>query len=151
MDRDGAVGLAYPRKMVEHIILGLSNPVNRHLIKLIAFDFPPAMRQQFRRELRTRLRDIRTLKFKSNKRPGPSKFYFEPLCEYPFGGGEIENVKVLMDAISEDYEAVRPKTAGGGGRMAARVSHAACRAAASGRRRARHDPGMTRAAWMRMP
>lgn len=108
MDQDGAVGLAYPRKMVEHIILGLSNPVNRHLIKLIAFDFPPEMRQHFRRELRTWLRDIRTLKFKSNKRPGPSKFYFELLFEYPFGGVEVENVTILMDAISEDYEGIRP-------------------------------------------
>jgi hypothetical protein len=108
MDRDGAVGLAYPRKMVEHIILGLSNPVNRHLIKLIAFDFPPEMRQHFRRELRTWLRDIRTLKFKSNKRPGPSEFYFELLFEYPFGGVEVENVTILMDAISEDYEGIQP-------------------------------------------
>ncbi|MGD9613907.1 MAG: hypothetical protein AB7H90_01770 [Alphaproteobacteria bacterium] len=108
MDQDGAVGLAYPRKMVEHIILGLSNPVNRHLIKLIAFDFPPEMRQHFRRELRTWLRDIRTLKFKSNKRPGPSKFYFELLFEYPFGGVEVENVTILMDAISEDYEGILP-------------------------------------------
>jgi hypothetical protein len=94
--------------MVEHIILGLSNPVNRHLIKLFAFDFPPEMRQHFRRELRTWLRDIRTLKFKSNKRPGPSKFYFELLFEYPFGGVEVENVTILMDAISEDCEGIRP-------------------------------------------
>jgi hypothetical protein len=108
MDQDGAVGLAYPRKMVEHIILGLSNPVNQHLIKLIAFDFPSEMRQHFRRELRTWLRDIRTLKFKSNKRPGPSRFYFELLFEYPFGGVEVENVTILMEAISEVYEGIRP-------------------------------------------
>ena len=108
MDHDGVAGLAYPRKMVEHIILGLSNPVNRYLIKLVAFEFPSETRQHFRRELRTWLRDIRTLKFKSNKRPGPSKFYFELLFEYPFGGVEIENVTILMDAISEDYEGIRP-------------------------------------------
>src|SRR3954447_113926 len=108
MDQDGAVGLAYPRKMVEHIILGLSNPVNRHLIKLIAFDFPPEMRQHFRRELRTWLHDIRTLKFKSNKRPGLSKFYFDLLFEYPFGGVEVANVTILMEAVSEDYEGIQP-------------------------------------------
>ena len=33
--------MAFPRKMVEQIILGLSNPLNRHLIKLVAFHFPP--------------------------------------------------------------------------------------------------------------
>ena len=108
MSQGGVTGLAYPRKMVEHIILGLSNPVNRHLMKLIAFDFPPDMRQHFRRELRTWLRDIQTLKFKSNKRPGPSKFYFDLLFDYPFGGVEVENVKILMAAISEDDENIRP-------------------------------------------
>lgn len=108
MNQDGVVGLAYPKKMVEHIILGLSNPLNRHLIKLIAFEFPSETRQHFRRELRIWLRDIQTLKFKSSKRPGPSKFYFDLLFEYPFGGVEVENVKILMDAISEDYEDVRP-------------------------------------------
>jgi len=108
MKQNGAAGLAYPRKLIEHIILGLSNPVNRHLIKLIAFDFPLEMRQHFRRELRTWLRDIQTLKFKSNKRPGPFKFYFDLLYEYPFGGVEVQNVQILMDAISDDYENVRP-------------------------------------------
>src|SRR5687767_10894313 len=108
MSRDGTAGLAYPRKMVEQIILGLSNPLNRHLIKLVAFDFPAETRQHFRRELRTWLRDIRTLKFKSNNRPGPFKFYFDLLFEYPFGGVEIQNVEILMDAISDDYDDVRP-------------------------------------------
>ena len=58
MKLDGNTGLAYPRKMVEQIILGLSNPVNRHLIELVGFDFPPETRQHFRRELRMWLRDI---------------------------------------------------------------------------------------------
>src|SRR6266568_2504919 len=84
MKPDGNTGLAYPRKMVEQIILGLSNPVNRHLIKLIAFDFPSETRQHFRRELRTWLRDIRTLKFKPSNRPGSFKFYFDLLFDYPF-------------------------------------------------------------------
>ncbi len=100
--------MAYPRKMVEQIILGLSNPVNRHLIKLVGFDFPPETRQYFRRELRTWLRDIQTLKFKSNNRPGSFKFYFDLLFDYPFGGVEVPNVQILMDLVSDDYENVRP-------------------------------------------
>jgi hypothetical protein len=105
---DGNTGLAYPRKMVEQIILGLSNPVNRHLIKLVGFDFPPETRQHFRRELRTWLRDIQTLKFKSNNRPGPFKFYFDLLFDYPFGGVEVPNVQILMASVSDDYENTLP-------------------------------------------
>lgn len=105
---DEAIGLAYPRKMVEQIILGLSSPVNRHLIKLAAFDFPSETREHFKRELRTWLRDIQTLRFKSNKRPGPVKFYFDLLFDYPFGGVELENMQLLIRVISDDYEGVRP-------------------------------------------
>jgi hypothetical protein len=108
MKLDEITGLAYPRKMVEQIILGLSNPLNRHLIKLVGFDFPPEVRQHFRRELRTWLRDIQTMKFKPSNRRGSFKFYFDLLFDYPFGGVEIENVQILMDAVSEDYEAARP-------------------------------------------
>lgn len=112
MKLDGPVGLAYPRKMVEQIIIGLSNPVNRHLIKLAAFALPPETRQHFRRELRTWLRDIQTMRFKPNNRPGSFRFYFDLLFDYPFGGVELQNVQILMDAVSDDYPNARPiKTA----------------------------------------
>jgi hypothetical protein len=112
MKLDGPIGLAYPRKMVEQIIVGLSNPVNRHLIKLVAFNLPPETRQHFRRELRTWLRDIQTMRFKPNNRPGSFKFYFDLLFDYPFGGVEVQNVQILMDAVSDDYPDARPtKTA----------------------------------------
>ncbi len=104
---DGNSGLAYPRKMVEQIIMGLSNPINRHLIKLVGFDFPEETRRHFRRELRTWLRDIQTMKFKSSNRPGPFQFYFDLLFEYPFGGVELQNVQLLMDTVVDDYEDAR--------------------------------------------
>ena len=40
MKLEDAEVMAYPRKLVEHVILGLANPLNRHLVKLVAFDFP---------------------------------------------------------------------------------------------------------------
>jgi hypothetical protein len=107
MKLDGPIGLAYPRKMVEQIIVGLSNPVNRHLIKLVAFDLPPETRQHFRRELRTGLRDIQTMRFKPNNRAGSFKFYFDLLFDYPFGGVEVQNVQILMDAVFDDYPNAR--------------------------------------------
>jgi hypothetical protein len=33
-------GLAYPRKLIENIVLGLSDPINDHLVKLVGFNFP---------------------------------------------------------------------------------------------------------------
>lgn len=108
MKLDGDVGLSYPRKMVEHIIVGLSNPLNRHLIKLVAFDFPEETRQHFRRELRNWLRDIQTLRFKPDNRTGSYKFYFDRLYDYPFGGVEVRNITILMDAVSDEYEGARP-------------------------------------------
>ena len=108
MKLDDADVMAYPRKLVEHTILGLQAPLNRHLIKLVAFDFPPETRAHFRGELRTWLRDIQTLRIKPNNRPGSFKFYFDLLFDYPFGGVEVQNVKILMNAVSEDYENVRP-------------------------------------------
>ena len=44
--------MAFPRKMVESIILGLSNPLNRHLVKLVAFGFSEELRRYFRREVK---------------------------------------------------------------------------------------------------
>jgi hypothetical protein len=108
MKIDGDVGLAYPRKMVEQIIVELSISLNRHLIKLIAFDFSEETRQHFRRELRNGLRDLQTLRFKPNNRRGSFKFYFDLLFDYPFGGVEIQNVQILMNAISDEYENVGP-------------------------------------------
>ncbi|HTT79689.1 MAG TPA: hypothetical protein VMF86_08440 [Stellaceae bacterium] len=103
MNLDGNAGLAYPRKMVEQIIIGLSNPMNRQLIKLVAFEFSDETRQHFRRELRTWLRDIQTFRFKPDNRRGSSKFYFDLLYDYPFGGVEVQNMRILMDAVLDDY------------------------------------------------
>ena len=41
MKIDETMEMSYPRELVEQIILGLTDPLNQHLIKLIGFDFPP--------------------------------------------------------------------------------------------------------------
>src|SRR3954471_2593774 len=95
--------MALPRKLVEHTLLGLYDPINSHLTKLVGFDFSPDLRQHFRRELRTWLRKIQTLRMKPNNRTGSAKFYFDLLFDYPFGGVEIRNMRSIMDEIAEDY------------------------------------------------
>jgi hypothetical protein len=40
--------MSYPTKYVEHIIIGLEDPLNQHLVKLAGFDFSSEQRQYFR-------------------------------------------------------------------------------------------------------
>ena len=60
--------MAYPRKYVENIIIGLEDPLNEHLVKLIGFDFPTEQRAHFRREVRTWLAKIQRLRMKPDSR-----------------------------------------------------------------------------------
>ena len=103
-----ATGLAYPRKMIELIITGLSDPINEHLIKMVGFDFPQESRQDFRREIRTWLKKVQILRFKPTNRTGSVKFYLDLLFDYPFGGVEIQNIKKIIEGIADEYEDVRP-------------------------------------------
>jgi len=70
MKVDEELVMALPRKLVESTILGLYDPINHHLVKLIGFDFPPELRQHFRRELRTWFRKIQRLRDKTTKSNG---------------------------------------------------------------------------------
>ncbi len=113
--RDGAVKLdeveviAFPRKLVEHAILGLYDQINLHLIKLWGFDFPPETHQHFRRELESWLDKIQRMRMKPNNRTGSFKFYFDLLFDYPFGGVELRNMRKIMDFIIREYGQVQPK------------------------------------------
>ena len=103
-----ATGLAYPRKMVEMIITGLSDPINEHLVKMVGFNFPQESRQHFRREIRTWLKKVQILRFKPTNRTGSVKFYFDLLFDYPFGGVEIQNIEKIIEGIVDEYEHARP-------------------------------------------
>lgn len=107
MKLDDAEVMAYPRKLVEQTILGLQAPINRHLVKLFAFDFPSDMRQHFRKEVETWLDDIQALRFKPHNRTAPFKFYFDHLYEYPFGGVEVQNMRKIMNLTTRQYPGAR--------------------------------------------
>ena len=101
---------AFPRKMVESIVLGLSNPLNRHLVKLVGFDFRDEPRRHFRREVRNWLNELQALRFKPDKRTGSFKFYYDLLFDYPFGGIETENMRSIIELISDEYDVSPSKT-----------------------------------------
>jgi hypothetical protein len=104
MKLDEADVMALPRQLVQQVILGLYDPINIHLVKLLGFNFSPELRQHFRRELRSWLRKIQRLRFKPNNRTGSSKFYFDLLFDYPFGGVEARNMRLIMDEIADEYD-----------------------------------------------
>ena len=103
MKLDETMEMAYPRKYVENIIIGLEDPLNEHLVKLVGFDFPTEQRGHFRREVRTWLAKIQRLRMKPDSRTGSFKFYYDLLFDYPFGGVEVQNMRTMMDLISEGY------------------------------------------------
>ena len=107
MKLDSVMEMAYPQKVARDIIIGMARPINQHLLKLAAFDFPPELRAHFRRELRNWLDEIQRIRLKPTTRTGSFKFYFDPLFDYPFGGVEVRNMRLIMDSIVDDYENVR--------------------------------------------
>jgi len=107
MKLDEAEVMAYPQKLVEHTILNLSDPLNEHLVKLIGFDFSDELRGHFQREVRTWLRKIQRLRIKPTNRTGSFKFYFDLLFDFPFGGVEVRNMRLIMDDIADTYQNVQ--------------------------------------------
>jgi hypothetical protein len=100
--------MAYPQKMVEAIILGLVDPLNQHLVKLVGFAFPADQRRHFRKEAMSWLNKIQRLRLKPTSRTGSVKFYFDHLFDYPFGGSEVQAMRAMMEFISSDYDGIRP-------------------------------------------
>jgi hypothetical protein len=103
---DQIMEMAYPQKVARDIIIGMARPINRYLIKLVGFDFPPQLRAHFKRELRDWLDEIQRIRLKPNTRTGSFKFYFDPLFDYPFGGIEVPNMRALIELISSEYDEV---------------------------------------------
>jgi hypothetical protein len=103
----GVLEMAYPKRYVEHIITGLEDPLNQHLVKLIGFDFAPELREHFRQECEAWLDKIQRLRMKPNNRTGPVKFYYDLLYDYPFGGVEIQNMRSVMDFVTRRYPGVQ--------------------------------------------
>jgi hypothetical protein len=110
MKLDETMEMAYPRKYVENIIIGVEDPLNQHLVKLVGFDFPAEQRGHFRREVRTWLAKIQRLRVKPDSRTGSFKFYYDLLFDYPFGGVEIQNMRTMMDLIREEYDLAPAKS-----------------------------------------
>ena len=100
--------MSYPKRYVEQIITGLTDPINEHLIKLAGFEFSPELRHHFHQELDTWLDKIQRLRMKPSNRTGTPKFYYDLLFDFPFGGVEVRNTRSIMDLISRRYQGIQP-------------------------------------------
>jgi hypothetical protein len=100
--------MAYPRKYLEHVVIGLEDALNKHLVKLFAFDFPAETRGHFRREVRAWLDKTQRLRLKPDGRTGSAKFYYDLLFDYPFGGVEVQNMRIIMEFIAGEYDGIQP-------------------------------------------
>lgn len=45
---------------------------------------------------------------KPNHRTGSFKFYYDLLFDYPFGGVELQNMRIMMQLIIEQYPDIPP-------------------------------------------
>jgi len=108
MKIDDKLLMAYPQKMVEAIILGLVDPLNQHLVKLVGFEFPAELRWHFRKEASSWLNKIQRLRMKPTSRTDSVRFYFNHLFDYPFGGNEVQTMRAMMEFISSEYDGIQP-------------------------------------------
>jgi hypothetical protein len=141
MKLDQTMEVAYPRKYVENIIIGLEDPLNQDLVKLIGFDFPAEQRGHFRREVRTWLAKIQRLRMKPDSRTGSFKFYYDFLFDYPFVGVEIQNMR-HDGPHPRGIRSCADQIARGTRRVASAISHPTCRSPSPRPGRPRCGPGL---------
>jgi hypothetical protein len=108
MKIDETMEMAYPQKIARDIIIGMSRPINQHLVKLAGFSFSPELRRQFKHELEDWLDEIQRIRLNPTTRTGSFKFYFDPLFDYPFGGIEVPNMRAMLQFISSRYDNIQP-------------------------------------------
>lgn len=99
------LAMAYSRRKAEQIVTGLEDPINQHLLKLMAFD--GGAREHWRRELDTWLTRIAGIVGTRTDRPFDAAFYRRSLFEEPFGGIEERNVGALLELIARQYPDLR--------------------------------------------
>lgn len=108
MKIDETLEMVYPQKLARDVIIGMADPMNEHLVKLVAFQFSPEIRHHFKAELRSWLNKLQRIRLKPDTRTGSFKLYFDLLFDYPFGGVEVHNMAALMEFISSEYDGIRP-------------------------------------------
>jgi hypothetical protein len=99
--------MAYGKRKAELIVTGLEDPINVHLIKLLAVADGARADAHWRHELVTWLTKIARIRLKPSGRPAPAPFYYRILFDEPYGGTELANVGAQLGLLRRDH-ALRP-------------------------------------------
>jgi hypothetical protein len=93
-----SLGMAYSKRKAEQIVTGLEDPINQHLLKLLAFEGGP--RDHWIAELDAWCSRIGGIVWTRTNRPFDRGFYRRILFDEPAGGVEERNVGGLVDLIA---------------------------------------------------
>jgi hypothetical protein len=89
--------------MVEAIILGLVDPLNQHLVKLVGFEFPADLHRHFRKEASSWLNKIQRLRMKPTSRSN----FISTTCLITLLVGKVQTMRAMMEFISSDYDGIQ--------------------------------------------
>jgi hypothetical protein len=93
-----------PRKKAEQLVTGLEDPLNVHVLKLLALDVPEDTRRVWKRELMTWARRIAAIRLKPDERCLPKDDLYRWLYEEPYGATAAENVAAVLAIEGSDFQ-----------------------------------------------
>ncbi|MDO9707402.1 hypothetical protein [Paracraurococcus lichenis] len=89
--------MAFTRAVAEQKIRGREETINEHLVKLLAFDVPPELRESWKRELvRKHFALLAAMRLKPNGRPIPERDFLAWLYADAFEGNEQGYTRALL-------------------------------------------------------
>ena len=101
--------LTYPRKIVEPIILGLVDPLNQHLVKLVGFEFPAELRRYFRKEAQQLAQQDPTAAHEADQPDRLGQILFQSSCSIiRLAGTRPRPCETMMEFISNEYDDIEP-------------------------------------------
>lgn len=96
------LAMAFTRQKVQQVIESLEDPINTHVIKLLAFEATALDRGHWQHELKAWFRKISVLRIKPDMRSPSEAWLYDLLYEGPFGGVELQNVRSTMGLLARE-------------------------------------------------
>jgi hypothetical protein len=96
--------VAFPRSLIALKVRGAEQTINEHLVKLMAFEVEPALRESWKRELvRKHFAFLSRLRLKPDRRAVRARDFFDWLYDEPFEGNELGYTEALIGLSADMY------------------------------------------------